>query len=436
MPKIAEFPYFEVQFTKDGTIHDPQQAASAARGIAQTGATDLLVFSHGWNNHTEEARELYREFFTSVRGLIDAGRAPALAGRTFAVLGVLWPSKKFADSELIPSGAASGAGVPDEAITGQLARLKETLETAEAAALLGEAEDLLPELEFDPAARDAFVEKIRAALPPPDDDEETAGEFFAQSGAEIMSLLEPPLAVPGAPGFHASGPDAAGTADAAGLGDVFGGVKAAALRVANYATYYVMKNRASVVGRKGVRQTIEQILTAAPDLRFHLVGHSFGARVVTSAADALGDDPATRPASLSLLQGAFSHNGFAEKFHQNRDGFFRKVVTGKKVRGPIVITHTKNDTANGIAYPIASRLAGQDAAALGDENDRFGAIGRNGGQHTPEAEFGIMQPLGGAYRFAAGKVFNLQADAYISNHGAVTSEVVAAAVLASVAASP
>jgi hypothetical protein len=54
----------------------------------------------------------------------------------------------------------------------------------------------------------------------------------------------------------------------------------------------------------------------------------------------------------------------------------------QEVRGPILITRTRNDKAVGIAYPIASRINGVTAAALGDANDKFGGLGCNGTQTT------------------------------------------------------
>jgi esterase/lipase superfamily enzyme len=218
---------------------------------------------------------------------------------------------------------------------------------------------------------------------------------------------------------------------AAGLGDIFSGIKAAANRVLNYATYYLMKERAGVIGRDGVSKVVFQIMGKLPKLKVHLIGHSFGGRVVTAAADALGTKAETKPASMSLLQAAFSHNGFATKFDGSRDGFFRKVVTGQKVTGPIIITHTKNDKAVGLAYPIASKLSGVDASAIGDEHDRFGGLGRNGAlvQFTPEAKAGQLLPLGGSYSFTPGKLFNLEGSAFIGGHSEVTGKEVAAAVL-------
>ena len=189
-----------------------------------------------------------------------------------------------------------------------------------------------------------------------------------------------------------------------------------------------MKERAGLVGRTGLNEALREIRRNKPDLRIHLIGHSFGARVVTAAANAL--DPQTPAVTMSLLQGAYSHTGLSSKFDGKRDGFFRRVLAEKRISGPVIITHTKNDTAVGIAYPLASRIAREKAAALGDENDPYGGMGRNGAQKTPEAgQPGELLRVGKQYTFAAGSVFNLKADNFIADHSAVTSPEVAFAVL-------
>jgi hypothetical protein len=55
------------------------------------------------------------------------------------------------------------------------------------------------------------------------------------------------------------------------------------------------------------------------------------------------------------------------------------VLGDKRVSGPILITHTKNDKAVGIAYPLASRNPRDLASALGDEM-------------TPMADSVVMTP--------------------------------------------
>jgi hypothetical protein len=136
---------------------------------------------------------------------------------------------------------------------------------------------------------------------------------------------------------------------------------------------------------------------------------------------------------MTLLQAAYSHNGLGQKFDKKNDGGFRSILSQKRVSGPIVITHTKNDFAVGIAYPLASRIASQKASFLGGENDPYGGMGRNGAQHTPEAEKLEMNELGRKYTFSRNKVYNLKADKFIRGHTEVTGDEVAYAILHAVA---
>jgi hypothetical protein len=107
------------------------------------------------------------------------------------------------------------------------------------------------------------------------------------------------------------------------------------------------------------------------------------------------------------------------------------VLGDKRVAGPVLITHTKNDKAVGIAYPLASRIARDVASALGDENDPYGGIRRNGAQRTPEAKglADVLKDVGEDYHFERHKVFNLRAATFIKDHGDVTGHQVAYAFL-------
>ena len=65
---------------------------------------------------------------------------------------------------------------------------------------------------------------------------------------------------------------------------------------------------------------------------------------------------------MTLLQAAFSHNGFAEKFTRAMMDFSARSLPIAKSPGPIVVTYTKNDKAVGLMYPLASLIAGQNAS--------------------------------------------------------------------------
>ena len=56
---IGPFPYFPLEFTKDGAINKADQLAALVDALTKpTGnqvVTDLLVISHGWNDDMPEA---------------------------------------------------------------------------------------------------------------------------------------------------------------------------------------------------------------------------------------------------------------------------------------------------------------------------------------------------------------------------------------------
>jgi hypothetical protein len=59
----------------------------------------------------------------------------------------------------------------------------------------------------------------------------------------------------------------------------------------------------------------------------HLVGHSFGGRLVAAAVAGTDDASVLKVASMSLLQGAFSHYAFSGNWDgKGAKGFFRRVI--------------------------------------------------------------------------------------------------------------
>ena len=422
---------FEVQFDKNGNVFLPQQEADIVRFLSTAPGnqtTDVVVLSHGWNNDMDEARTLYRTFLAQLEPLLPA----ASAGKTVAI-GILWPSKKFAEKDLIPSGAASFDPFPALAplLGEQVQQIKNMLGSNESDAALDAAAALLPGIENSASAQRDFVAKLAALLEKHVDPSQTSfGEGTAAlgtlDGAEVLQRLSQPVVTTtvdtsagGAADFDtdsAGGPAAGG---AAGLDGLFSSITAGASRLLNYFTYFVMKDRAGVVGRNGVNPMLSRIQAqVANTIRFHLAGHSFGGRLVTATAD--GPNP-LRINTMLLLQAAFSHNGFAQKYDLQHDGFFVNVVKQGKIAGPILITHSKQDTAVGIAYPLASRISGDTAAELGDANDIYGGMGRNGAQHMGAlADDTLMLAARSPYPLPAGKaIYNFNGDAIITSHGDV-----------------
>jgi hypothetical protein len=428
----------ELRLDKDGRVLDDVTLPSSTKQV--------FVFSHGWLNDANEARNLYGGFFRNFERI--ANKRFNLTGvEPFAVVGVFWPAKKFNEGlAVFGDGDSSGAASVERRAEGEakviskLEEMKDLFASDAERKLLDEAIALVGELNDKATARAEFVEKIRSLLDPSAADREDASTiFFASEPDELMESLK--LKIKSSPPEERTEEDAATAALPAGpatlaLDDVVAaenllpGFFNSALNLLNYTTYFEMKTRAGTIGKNGVASFLDRLPPSIEAI--HLIGHSFGGRVVTAAA---ANSTTPRIRSMTLLQAAFSHNGFSKK----RDGFFRSVVEQKRVRGPILITHSILDRAVGIAYPLASRINQDDRLALGDKNDRFGAIGRNGAQEMEVKEVDDeetkLRPATDPepYQFKQPVIYNLNGDTLITGHGDVTNEAIVSAVLSAVA---
>ena len=460
MKTLSGFNYAEIQFSKSAEVAGRAGYDDLLNDAAAPPGGDVIVLAHGWNNDMAEARALYSGLAAQLRSVHDseAGAVLHAGPRRLTLLGLLWPSKKFAEQALIPGGAAAvGSPAPDAALGAHIDGLRGVFDAADADERLGRARQLGPRLADSPAARDEFVETLRGLLPDAAaDPDDLPGQVLALPGREVLARLAPPVlpagisggpAGPGAAAAMGGGPSGAGgpygaggpsgpygaaASSAAALGLPFGGVRAGAQRLLNLFTYYQMKARSATVGAAAAH-VLGELRERQPGIGLHLAGHSFGGRLVSTATVTATSGRALQPDSVTLLQAAFSHYGFARSYDGEHDGFFRKMITDSMVAGPVLVTHSAQDLAVGVAYPLASRLAMQAASWLGDANDRYGGIGRNGAQKTPESVAAGLLAVGMPYALTAGKVHNLRADALITGHSDIVRPEVAYAILSAVA---
>ncbi len=303
-----KFPFAAVELESDGSVHDPAQL-DAARAVVD-GADDVLVLVHGWNNDMPAALRLYEKLTDNVDAV--RGQVSGAAGRKIAVIGVLWPSVKWADEDDLAGGGASAADAKDALIAEIGDR---DLDPSVAAQL----QQLVPELDTSATARRKYLDLLRAQLP---------SEIEGGEDAPPPSLLEGDADT----AFERAGRAGAlaGTGSAGGGGAAgfsLGGFTRAARNLLNLTTYYTMRDRAGTVGANGIAPLLEQL--DGNGRRIHLVGHSFGARAATAAANATN----APVHALVLLQGAFSHYAFADDWDgQGADGLFRAVPG--RIQGP------------------------------------------------------------------------------------------------------
>ena len=138
----------------------------------------------------EEARALYASSLGNMRALARRG-PPRLAGRKIGVLGVLWPSKRFADDGADPGRRARAWAAPatPPTLRAQLDELKGDLRRRRRATRCSSRpRQLVPELEDEPAGasavrRSAALGACSRPRPPTDDASDT---FFELPGDEVL----------------------------------------------------------------------------------------------------------------------------------------------------------------------------------------------------------------------------------------------------------
>jgi hypothetical protein len=305
-----------VTLTKDGRLANQVQLQRLAK--AAQGATDCFLFCHGWLSDEAEARLQSTRFFA----LLDSALA-RLRDRIVPLrVGLHWPSRPFASPELT---RASEHGLWPEVEYG----LNGGGPKRDGRDGRSDVAGLLPDL-------------CRAEVP-------RSAEEEAELDA-LRRLLEAP-------------------------GRDRGGLPIAAFHALSF---WVMKRRAGEVGERFGREILEPLWSSLPRApRLHLIGHSFGATLVT--ATALGGVP---PASVTLLLAACSAFAFAPEVPGfDRPGLYYRVLAERRGDGPIVVLRSDHDAALGTLYR---------AVAGGGEVDRHRAEPDGKGPERPKRTAAIV----------------------------------------------
>jgi hypothetical protein len=186
-------------------------------------------------------------------------------------------------------------------------------------------------------------------------------------------------------------------------------------------SFWQMKSRAREVGESAGFNLLTGLMKTVPAgrrVRFHLMGHSFGCIVVSSMLNGRdGGGVLPQPVdSMTLVQGATSLWGFCNAIPSvDKPGYFRKIVDGRKVAGPIVTTQSKRDTAVGVLYPVAAGARFQVSFALG-QLPKYGGLGAFGiqgpGLDLHDLSIGDAKR---AYGFEPGRVYNLECTGVIKD---------------------
>lgn len=373
-------------------------SARIADDLSGASITDVFILSHGWKGDVPAAIDQYDRWISAMDDCAsDVARLTSLRQNFRAYrIGVHWPSLPWGDEEL---------GAPSVASFSPMADLVDTYE-----ARLGSR----------PGLREALERVVAAAAREPDARRLPADAEAAYHDIDTLLAEVGAIGEAGAPGDDREPFDPQTYFEAAreeasfGFGDL-GGILAPLRQL----SFWKMKQRARDVGEGGMHSFLGELQDAASgrDMRFHLMGHSFGA-IVASAMVCGPRSQARRiepVASMALIQGALSLWSYCDDIPvaPGNTGYFRRLITGRSVAGAIVTTRSVHDTAVGRYYPLGAGVARQ-VSFDPDELPRYGALGSFGARAlVPEASDVGMLGVDGDYGFEAGHIYNLEASEFI-----------------------
>ena len=416
-------PVWDLQYDEKGNLTGPAQGDFFAQAAAQ-GVQDLFMFSHGWGTSAADAQTLYATMFPLLH--TAAQGVPGLGKLGFA--GIYWPSLWFpptpatlpvqggstqASSDPSATLSAGTAAVTGAEIAASLApgyadatqqktitQIGQLIDDGQAMAETGQTDEAKQ-------AQLAQLSQLIKSLTPaaPDGQYEDCGE------TALLMTEDPAGDYQKAAAVFGSVPAGDSTQ---GIGDWFTTALNGAKDTLRVLSYWTMKARAGTIGQTGLGPLLSGLRAQSPEIRVHLMGHSFGARLVSFALAGI-DAPADSPvASLTLLQGAFSHWAFAGAANNPFGTPGTLNALGDRVHGPLVATFTAYDWAVGVWYPKASFLAGQNLAA--EAANPWGGMGADAFQPPGSAATVTMPASGGlTYRFTPGTFYRADANSVINN---------------------
>jgi len=379
----------------DGTMLSKTALARVADPAS--GITDVFFTSHGWKGDVPAAIDQYDRWIGAMVAL-EADRAYARQRRPGfnpLIIGLHWPSLPWGNEDL--ADAVQDPPIERE-VNAYAERIADTPTARDAIrSILQTASTTASSATLPDAARTAYSTLFRES-------KLAAGDVGAapgadQDGFDPQAILEENNAEQSDGGFFSS-------------------IRDRLLSPLRQASFWAMKHRAHVFGERGGHDLLGALQTAAPaTTRFHLMGHSFGCIVVSSTvAGGSTSKPLPRPVdSLLLVQGALSLWAYAPDipYAQGTPGYFHPIVQKRLVKGPIVTTRSKFDTAVGRYYPQGAKLKRQ-YVLVDTTFPKYGGVGSFGIQGTAAQPQDLpIKPPTSAYGFKGGSIYNVEASRVI-----------------------
>jgi hypothetical protein len=423
-------PWYIIPFDKKGICTGPLTRDHLLTHLQDETYTDILLFSHGWNNDWKAATERYEHF---LKGFMDLRRTHHLNySRPVRPLlvGIFWPSTALVMPWEVGPTIAAEPQQTDEAVSQE----RQEIQTL--------AEMVAPEdvplfyrlAQLERLNRDEALQLARILTPvyaDPDIDDDLLIVGPSASPKELVSLWQRNSRLPedtsGDFGFadevtESEKSSVAGINQPELAGDWLGNISPR--DVIRAATVLQMKDRAGVVGAHGVSSLLQDLLAQSNEARLHLIGHSYGCKVVLSA---LCYKPLPRPVnSVLLLQPAISYLCFAtDATGAGQPGGYRGALA--KVEQPILSTFSPHDVELTQLFHWAVRRrsdTGDLQIAGGGPPNQYAALGGYGpGGCAADCQEIELKDVGDRYELGTGapEIYALNGREAIKNHGDISN---------------
>jgi hypothetical protein len=413
----TEVPYYIIPFDEEGRCAGPQTRQHLVDRAGQF--SDVFLFSHGWNNDWTVATKRYESFITGFMAMRQQQGLPLPANYRPVLVGVFWPSAVLVRDD--EQGPVIAAGGPAAATDAAVAEERTALREIAARLPVGQVERFYDLSQRETLTREEALELARMLRPiyaAGETELSTAGptpEEMVTAWAAMTPETQPP-----------SDPDEFGTAGGTTAdpqtAGVFGSLANLGRNAVRGTTVWMMKDRAGTVGAKGVGPLLVDLL-AHGQARVHMIGHSYGAKVMLSALCI----PPTLPRNVHavlLLQPAVSHLCFADAVPvKNVPGGYRGALA--RVDRAIFSTFSKHDIPLTKTFHLAivrpSDLGEMKIAAAGEPPTWFAALGGFGPRRAGERLIEMPVPPAAYPLDATTKLYGLRGDATISGHGDISN---------------
>jgi hypothetical protein len=310
-------------FAEDGMMTPRSSAAFEQLLALEAPPTHIFVMSHGWNNTYSDALDSYRRMLGGMDRVATLYNLRPAEYRPL-VIGIYWPSKAGSEND-VDRSVSEDFRIADarEVLSPTLSPATWSQDVASLNELLAAPREELTKADYDLAEELFKRYRVNTA----DSHEEVDGDIFSFSSDRGADLS---------------------------LRDVFG-----------LLSYWNKKELAGLVGRKGVNPLLARLQSTYATSRYHLFGHSFGAKVVLAA---LTGEAAIRPVnSVVLLQPAISYRAFSP------GGGYEAAIG--KVSGPLVATYSELDGLLDLPYRTASKIARQSTERSVSKYSAMGSVG-------------------------------------------------------------